>query len=195
MSITIYPASRHAGPAAVAADAGRGVDLQLTADAFRTVFRTHPAGVAVIAGIFQGRPVGFTATSVISVSAEPPLLTFSLPGTSSAWPAVRSVETLTVSFLHAGQRELAVRFSTRGIDRFAEGGWRTLPTGEPVIEGAASWVRGAVVDRTAMAGSHLVTLRAIDSSAIDEAHPRGATPPLVYHDRTYHRIDDLSAIG
>ena len=39
--------------------------------AFRSIFRRHPAGVAVVALRDGDRPVGFTATSVISVSAEP----------------------------------------------------------------------------------------------------------------------------
>ena len=46
----------------------------LGADAFKGVFRRHPAGVAVITTVVDGEPVGFTATSVISVSADPPLL-------------------------------------------------------------------------------------------------------------------------
>ncbi|MCL2514917.1 MAG: flavin reductase family protein [Microbacteriaceae bacterium] len=175
--------------------AARPLPLQLTADAFRSVFRGHPAGVAVIGALAGDRPVGFTATSVISVSAEPPLLAFSLPETSSSWPAVRDAETLTVSFLGADQHAVAARFATHGIDRFAAGGWRALPSGEPVVEGARSWIRGAVAQRTPAFGSRIVTLRAIDSSAVDEEHPLGAPSPLVYHDRVYHRIGAHSAIA
>ncbi|NEE52664.1 flavin reductase family protein, partial [Streptomyces sp. SID8455] len=39
----------------------------------RSVFRRHAAGVAVITATGD-RPVGFTATSLNSVAAEPPLI-------------------------------------------------------------------------------------------------------------------------
>ena len=45
---------------------------------FRSVFRRHAAGVAVITAAAGGRPVGFTATSLTSVSVEPPLLSFGI---------------------------------------------------------------------------------------------------------------------
>jgi flavin reductase (DIM6/NTAB) family NADH-FMN oxidoreductase RutF len=160
---------------------------QLSADEFKTVFRQHPAGVAVVALEHEGRPVGFTATSVISVSAAPPLLAFSLASTSSSWPAVSRADTLAISFLADHQDDLSARFATSGIDRFAAGGWTALPTGEPVVDGAVSWVRARVVQRTPVGDSYLVSLRALQSGS-DEASP------LVYLDRTYHRLGDESAI-
>lgn len=48
----------------------------------RSVFRQHAAGVAVITAA-GARPAGFTATSLNSVAAEPPLISFGV-GTSSS---------------------------------------------------------------------------------------------------------------
>ncbi|GAB3103023.1 flavin reductase family protein [Isoptericola nanjingensis] len=160
---------------------------QLSPDEFKTVFRQHPAGVAVVALEHAGRPVGFTATSVISVSAAPPLLAFSLASTSSSWPAVSAAGTLAISFLADHQDDLSARFATSGIDRFAGGGWTALPSGEPVIDGAVSWVRARVLQRTPVGDSYLVSLRALQSGS-------DGTSPLVYLDRTYHRLGDESAI-
>jgi flavin reductase (DIM6/NTAB) family NADH-FMN oxidoreductase RutF len=180
-----------AGPAP--ADGVGASGAPLPADTFRAVFRAHPAGVAVVALVDDGRPVGFTATSVISVSAEPPLLAFSLASTSSSWPAVSRARTLTVSFLADHQDDVSARFATSGIDRFAAGGWSTLPTGEPVIDGAISWVRAEVIERTAVGGSYLVTVLALESSVVQQRATETARP-LVYHDRRYHRIGDHSAL-
>ncbi|MGO1510773.1 MAG: flavin reductase family protein [Actinomycetaceae bacterium] len=168
----------------------------ISAESLKTVFRHHPAGVAVVTLEHEGRPVGFTATSVISLSADPPLLAFSLASTSSSWPAVAAARTLAVSFLADHQDVVSARFATSGIDRFAAGGWSRLETGEPVIDGAVSWLRCEVVQRTAVGGSFLVSLRAVRSSLGDGALPRASEPvsPLVYHDRTYHRIGSGSAI-
>lgn len=180
-----------AGPSTLGVEGAAAAPL--TAEDFRAVFRSHPAGVAVVALVDRGRPVGFTATSVISVSAEPPLLAFSLATSSSSWPAVARAQTLTISFLADHQDDVAARFATSGIDRFARGGWRPLATGEPVIESAVSWVRAEIVERTAVGSSHLVTVQALASSVAQQRAPE-TSQPLVYHDRRYHRIGDHSAL-
>ena len=175
----------------------------LSVDAYKVVFRRHPAGVAVVTlrdeadgARERARPVGFTATSVISVSAEPPLLAFSIASTSSSWPALARARTVAVSFLADDQDDVSARFATSGIDRFADGGWSALPTGEPVIDDALTWVRARIVQRTPVGSSYLVSLRALEHGARGTL-PEGGTQvpgPLVYHDRTYHRIGDHSAI-
>ncbi|QAY64867.1 flavin reductase [Xylanimonas allomyrinae] len=159
---------------------------QLTAAAFKDVFRRHPAGVAVVALRHGDQPVGFTATSVISVSAQPPLFAFSLASSSSSWPAVSAAQTLAVSFLADHQGDVSARFATSGIDRFAAGGWTALPTGEPVIDGAVSWIRARIVQRTPVGDSYLVSLRALDAGTTQ-------APPLVYRDRSYHRLSHGTA--
>lgn len=174
---------------ALDADLAQQAEPQLTAAQFKDVFRRHPAGVAVVTLLGDDGPVGFTATSVISVSAAPPLLAFSLASTSSSWAALSRARTLAISFLADGQDHVSARFATSGIDRFADGGWTALPTGEPVVDGAVSWVRGRVVQRTPVGDSYLVSVRAL-------AHGRTADErtPLVYHDRTYHRIGAHTAL-
>lgn len=157
----------------------------LQAGRFKDVFRGHPAGVVVV-GLRapDGTLVGLTATSVISVSAEPPVLAFSIAATSSSWPAVEAASTVAFSFLADDQQAVAARFARHGIDRFAAGGWSLLPTGEPVIDGAVAWVRGEVLQRTPVGGSFLVTVLAFESSS------RPDVQPLVYRDRTYHRLGE-----
>ncbi|WP_029291016.1 flavin reductase family protein [Cellulomonas sp. HZM] len=190
-----------AEPVAKPSDAHPHGQEVLNPDEYKAVFRGHPAGVAVVSlrDDETGKLVGFTATSVISVSAAPPLLAFSLAASSSSWPALARTSTLALSFLADHQDDVSARFATSGIDRFAAGGWRALETGEPVIEGALSWVRGRVVQRVAVGSSFLVSVEAISSSvrlSTECAHREGlvAASPLVYHDRTYHRIGEHSAI-
>ena len=157
----------------------------LEAARFKDVFRRHPAGVVVV-GLRgpDGSLVGLTATSVISVSAEPPILAFSIASTASSWPAVREAATVAVSFLADDQHQVAARFARHGIDRFAAGGWTLLPTWEPVIDGATAWVQGEVVQRAPVGGSYLVAVLALTASS------REGVQPLVYRDRTYHRLGE-----
>jgi len=174
-----------AGRPVVAADAAPTL---VSPTEFKGVFRRHPAGVAVVTLARDGVLYGFTATSVISVSADPPVLTFSIDSSSSSWPALAEADTLVVNFLAAAQVDVSARFATRGIDRFAEGGWSLLPTGEPVLDGSRSWIRGRIVQRTAIGRSFLVSVLAL------EAHAGAPAAPLVYHDRTYHSVGDHTAI-
>lgn len=87
-------------------------------DVFRSLFRRQAATVAVITA--QGtRPVGLAATSLTSVSAEPPLLSFGVGTGSSSWPALSAARHDGVHLLGEHQRGLATTFATSGIDRFS----------------------------------------------------------------------------
>jgi flavin reductase (DIM6/NTAB) family NADH-FMN oxidoreductase RutF len=108
----------------------RGFADMLSADDFKSAFRNHPAGVAVITADIGAGPVGLTATSVISVSANPPLVVFSLSSASSSTPTVKMAETVVIHLLGAEQIDLAKNFATSGIDRFADKNiWSRLITG------------------------------------------------------------------
>lgn len=156
---------------------------EISAEDFKAIFRHHPAGVAVVTLRGPAGPVGFTATSVISVSAAPPVLAFSLAATSSSRPAIEHAGSVVVNFLADDQEDIATRFATSGIDRFAEDDWHQLPTGEPVLLGTTAWVRGSIEQRVPVGDSTLVTVRAVLSQR------DGADSPLLYLDRTYHRLN------
>ena len=195
MTVSDGPAARSAVMIS-AVGGGASSTESLSHERFKAIFRHHPAGVAVITLRHGDRLVGFTATSVISVSAEPPLLAFSVAGGSSSWIPLTETETIVVNFLSAEQVDLSARFATRGIDRFACGGWSLLETGEPVLDETPRWIRAKIVQRIPIGSSHLVCLRAV-SSSVD--HPaatpaNGHVPPLVYHDRVYHQLGSASAL-
>lgn len=154
----------------------------VTGDEFKQLFRQHPAGVAVITLAGPDGPVGFTATSVISVSAAPPMLAFAVASTSSSWQAVRRADTVLVNFLDASCAHLSTQFARRGAERFTGTDYALLPTGEPLLTEAAAWLRARVVERIPTGESRLVTLHALETQIAR------TDQPLVYHDRTYHGI-------
>ena len=172
-----------------------GTEDMLSADDFKAAFRNHPAGVAVITADAGDGPVVLTATSVISVSASPALLVFSLSAFSSTAPALARAETLVVHLLGADQMALAKTFATSGIDRFADtSGWSRLVTGEPVLNDAPTWLRGRIVDRMQAGDSTVVAVQVLQASVTPPA-PGAETSPLVYHNRAWHRLSGLSAIN
>lgn len=153
-----------------------------TADLLRSAFRRHAAGVAVItaAGI---RPVGFTATSLTSVAAEPPLISFGVGTRSSSWPVMADAEHIGVHVLGEHQQELAETFARKGADRFAPPTrWRTGPYGVPVLEGVLAWLVCRVQARIP-AGDHQVVLAQVVSG-----DPHGAGRPLLYHQGGFTRL-------
>jgi len=171
-------------------------DQMLTADDFKAAFRNHPAGVSVVTADPGDGPVGLTATSVFSVSANPPLLVFSLSGNSSSAPALRRAETVVVHLLGADQIELAKTFSTSGIDRFADTSiWTRLVTGEPVLPNANAWLRGKVVNQMEAGDSTVVAVQVLQVN-IPDAESRAAeqSHPLVYHNRTWHQLGEHSTM-
>lgn len=158
-----------------------GVDATL----FRRVFRRHAAGVAVVTADAGRGAAGITVTSLASLCVEPPLLSFSLSATASAWPHVRDAATAVVHLLGAAHAEIAATFATSGIDRFAAPTrWRRLPTGEPVLDAAAAWLRISIEHRHPAGGSYLVIGR------VEEAGLASIGTPLLYHDGGYHALQE-----
>ncbi|MFE5796186.1 flavin reductase family protein [Streptomyces sp. NPDC056503] len=149
-------------------------------DRFKQAFRAYPAGVVVVTADAGHGPVGFTATSLSSLSLTPPLVSFSIATRSSSWPHVEQARTAVVHFLGSDQEDLARRFATSGIDRFAEPtAWRRLPEGEPVLADVAGWLR-LRVESLVPAGDHRIVIgRVVDS------WQEPGRRPLLFHDGAY----------
>jgi flavin reductase (DIM6/NTAB) family NADH-FMN oxidoreductase RutF len=153
------------------------------AEAMRQAFRRHAAGVTIVTMSGQRGPVGFTATSVASLSERPPLLVLALSARSSIAPTLRAAETLVVHLLSRDQQDLATRFAVPGADRFgAPTRWRPLKTGEPLLLDAATWLRCQIRDRST-AGDHWLVIAEILESQVDPT-----AEPLVYHDGGYGTV-------
>lgn len=174
-------------------------DLEQTQQHFREAFRQHPAGVSVITADSPDGPVGLTATSVSSVSLDPPAVAFSLSALSTTAPAIKAAPTVVVHLLDSAAQHLAQRFATSGIDRFAETSWRRLPTGEPLLQGAATWFRGHIVDTVELGGSTVAVMEILQAgsrnSGQDQDNDDAAHTPLVYCNRSWHGLTEASQIA
>lgn len=167
----------------------------LPAEEFKLAFRHHPAGVALITADAGDGPVAMTATSVFSVSAEPPLLVFSISDQSSASETITRAETLIVHLLSADQLDLARLGATSGIDRFADtSSWDRLITGEPYFPASRTWIRGRVIDRMRAGTSTVVAVHALQAR-LPESEAAENAAPLVYYRRTWHELTENSEIG
>ncbi|MCC3766129.1 flavin reductase family protein [Streptomyces sp. UNOC14_S4] len=163
---------------------GLGSPRLAAPELLRSVFRRHAAGVAVITA-YGSRPVGFTATSLTSVAAEPPLVSFGVGTGSSSWPVLAEAEHIGVHILGEHQEELAATFARSGADRFAPPtSWRRGPEGVPLLDGVLAWLVCRVVARVP-AGDHRVVL-----AEVVAGDPAGAGRPLLYHQGRFNALRD-----
>ncbi|MFI7385398.1 flavin reductase family protein [Streptomyces sp. NPDC049813] len=155
-----------------------------TPDLLRSVFRRHAAGVAVITAAGDA-PVGFTATSLTSVSAEPPVVSFGIGLAASSWPTVAEAGHVGVHILGEHQADLAGTFARSGADRFAAPTrWHEGPEGVPVLDGVLAWLVCKVIARVP-AGDHRIVL----AEAVC-GDPAGDGRPLLYHQGRFNGLRD-----
>jgi len=165
----------------------------ISADAFKSAFRGHPGGVALITAVGPNGPVALTATSVASISAQPPLLIFSVSTQSSSSPALMAADSVVVHLLDAEHLPLARLGATSGIDRFADTSlWSTLPTGEPVFHGPV-WLRSIIVDRLGAGGATVIVAEPVETNLTGD-RDNADEGALVYHHHRWHRLGDASRI-
>lgn len=158
-------------------------------EAFREAFRCHPAGVAVLTADPGDGPVALTVSSLISVSADPPTVAFSLSSKSSATAALLRAETLVIHMMRAADLPIARLGATSNIDRFGpDVAWDRLPTGEPRYRGVAAWFRAKPVSTMQLKGATLIAAELLEGAA-PRAEGSAAESAFVYLDRRWHRLN------
>lgn len=147
----------------------------------RSVFRRAAYPTWIITGSTDEGPVGFTATSVVSVSMEPPLVSFNLSRTSSSIGAIRRGDRVAAHLLDASQTALAGRFSRDPAARFPDdGSWRPDSNGLPALTDTCARLV-LVVRELVEAGDSYVVLAEVEKGSVNTAipllHHRGAFTP------------------
>jgi flavin reductase (DIM6/NTAB) family NADH-FMN oxidoreductase RutF len=108
-------------------------------EALRAAFRRHASGVSVITLTgAEGQPVGFTATSMTSLGANPPLASFNVASGSSTWPSLCQATHVAIHTL--GQRNLALaqRMAADHTQRFTPNDWSFGAHGLPILNDATA---------------------------------------------------------
>lgn len=107
---------------------------------FRQLMRQHAGGVSVITTGEGSSRTGMTATSVSSLSDNPPSVIFGLNRSSSTWPVLIKSGRFCVNVLDRGQEAIARNFSgfggLAGADRYRDGEWEQLGPGAMALRGA-----------------------------------------------------------
>ncbi|HWU57160.1 MAG TPA: flavin reductase family protein [Microbacteriaceae bacterium] len=153
--------------------------------AFKQAFRRHAAGVAIVTALRpDGKPVGFTATSLASLAAVPPLASFNMARTASAWPAVAQTDFVVIHMLGVRNRAVAELMAADNNVRFVGDHWRPGPYGIPIINDVTGWMLGRIVERVPVHNNAVIVVQIEDGELGD---PDDA---LVYHERSFRRPGD-----
>lgn len=151
-------------------------------EAFKSAFRRHAAGVAAITALDpDGHPVGFTATSLASLAATPPLVTFNMARVSSAWPAMTVGNRVAIHMLGPRSLHHAQRMSADRDLRFRHEEWHPGPGAVPILDGVTAWMLASIIEVHPVHDNAIIVAR-IEDGALGE--PDDA---LLYHERTYMR--------
>jgi len=140
-----------------------------------------PAGVVVISARTDNGYRGLTASSLASISVDPPMVLVGLEHEAATRAAVAEAKAFNVSVLTRSQEFIADRFAGRApaIDPRWEGVPHRLGTnGIPLIDGCAAWLECRLVE-IHPAGDHDICLGEVTAATA------GSGDPLILWDRAF----------
>jgi flavin reductase (DIM6/NTAB) family NADH-FMN oxidoreductase RutF len=150
-------------------------------EAYKRLYRTFAAGVAVVTSDSAAGPVGMTASSVIAVSVTPPLILVSFSNHSRTLKAIRGSRRFAINLLTEGQHHLAERFASQrpGWAKFSD---VELSESRPPVFASALATVVCEVGWIRQTGDHTLLLGEIDRAIA------GDGLPLIWHASDYYRV-------
>jgi flavin reductase (DIM6/NTAB) family NADH-FMN oxidoreductase RutF len=97
---------------------------------FRELLGHFATGITVItASGPDGYPIGMTASSLASVSLQPPLVSVCIDHSADLHDQIVAAERFVLNILESGQETLSRRFADSHLDRFEGVGYQRTPDG------------------------------------------------------------------
>lgn len=151
---------------------------------YRQAFRRTAGGVWVVTAAHGGQRTGLTATSIVSLSAEPAELMVSVQPNSSTFPLLQASGRFGVNLLTQLQQPIADRFAGRngcqGEARYERGAWHQTSDGIWLLDDAAVSM-ACEVSEVLWRRTHALVIGRITALRLAEEVPA----PLVYTDGRY----------
>lgn len=137
---------------------------------FRHVVGHLASGVTVVTTAVDGRRYGMTASSVTSLSVDPPMM---LACINNAVPTARAVDrsgTYVVNILGESHGELAKQFAMASRDKFRNVAVSTGLLGLPMLSDALAHIECEVTERV-IGGTHSIFLGRVVSATAGDGQP------------------------
>jgi len=146
----------------------RGVEPAL----FRQLLGRFATGVTVLTtrATPGGEPIGMTASSVASVSLDPPLVLVSVDRQHEMHTALEAASSFVLNILAADQEAISRRFAGDEPNRFNGVGFHTNKQGIAVLDGVLAHIE--CEKQTAIpAGDHTVFLGLVIGGSVTDRRP------------------------
>lgn len=149
-----------------------------------------PAAVSVVTtSTDNGEPRGATVSSMTSLSRKPPMLLVCLDSGSETLAALECNKNFVVNVLSEGQEDLALRFASKGSEKFQLSSWSTTSSGIPVLDDVCISF-DCEVKSLVPAGDHSIVVGSINNLDHD-----AGKDPVVYHRRRMFGLRDEMQIA
>ena len=152
-------------------------------EALKSVFRNHASGIAVLTSTDdEGRPIGFTASSITSLGSNPPLVSFNIAQGSSSYPFLLPGKFVAMHTLDDSTLWLAQRLAGDKSQRF-DGTEKVGPEGVPIFEESNAILIGQVREKFEVEANAVVVIDVVSARTKSTE-----VNPLVYFQRAYHGL-------
>jgi flavin reductase (DIM6/NTAB) family NADH-FMN oxidoreductase RutF len=118
----------------------------------------------------DGRPAGMTASSLASVSLQPPLVLVCIDHEADLHERIVAAPEFVVNILESDQEDLSRRFADPIEDRFEGVGYHRSPEGLVLLDGALAHIE---CERYALysGGDHTIVLGRVIGGNTGDGHP------------------------
>jgi flavin reductase ActVB len=139
------------------------------------------SGVTVVTTIDRvtQKNVGFTASAFSSLSLNPPLVLICLDRKAASHRSFQEARTMAISILAEGQDALAMRFASRGAEKFIDGTSPGVNTGCQLVDGAAVQLE-CEVEHLLPGGDHSIVV-----GRVVQAFVEPSARPMVHFNRQF----------
>jgi flavin reductase (DIM6/NTAB) family NADH-FMN oxidoreductase RutF len=148
---------------------------------FKSAMRRLAASVSIVVAKGDDGPVGMAATSITSLTVDPPAVLVCVNRMTSLHALLEPTAPLSVNLLSREQKGVSVAFGggTPREERFLTGDWQEGPNGLPTLIGAQANL-DCVIDAMLAYGTHSIVIARVLGARVS-----GVVEPLIYQDGGY----------
>jgi flavin reductase (DIM6/NTAB) family NADH-FMN oxidoreductase RutF len=145
-----------------------------------------PTGVAIVTAVAENhQPVGMTVNSFNSVSLTPALVSWCIDHRAVSYETFVTARNFTITLLAENQAELAMRFATRGANKFR--GIEFVGNDAPIIPHGSAWFKCEAY-QSILLGDHTMLVGKVIEFA------KNPLQPLVFRGGQFQQLAQTAAV-
>ncbi|MCY4641229.1 MAG: flavin reductase family protein [Gammaproteobacteria bacterium] len=142
----------------------------VTDDQFKQAMAQFPSGVTIVTTVANDEQFGFTASAFSSLSLSPPLILVCLANNADCFKPFNAGEQFAVNIIDAKHEKLAMKFATKGCDKFSGGEFVLGSSGLPILSGTPVALE-CRTKYTYPGGDHIILVGQVEYLTINDGTP------------------------